>query len=137
LRPGQSFEPLKIPHRSQPARRAQFADHFVPATLVMRRRAKPSRRRGLQFDALEKSVKRQIEIEPRLLAVGDHVEAGLELVVNRNGDGVLDQFLAIGFAELVQILAGELQPAGKRITADDGRSEGRRGHEVGGMRYEV
>jgi hypothetical protein len=34
-------------------------------------------------------VKREVEIEPRLFAIGDHIETGGDLVVDRCDDGVL------------------------------------------------
>ena len=48
----------------------------------------------------EEAVKREIEIEPRLLAVGDDVQAGGHLIVHGGDDGVVLQFCAVGFAEL-------------------------------------
>ena len=61
------------------------------AALVVRGRAEPPRRRGFEFDALEVSVERKIEIEPRLLAVGDHVQPGRDLIVHgRDHRVVLD-----------------------------------------------
>ena len=68
----------------------------------------PNRRGGclLAIDALDVAVERQVEIEPRLLAIGDHVQSGGHLVVDgrdrqrrpatllsrlgRNGPGVAD-----------------------------------------------
>jgi hypothetical protein len=67
----------------------------------------------------KKSVKRQIEIQPRLFAVGDDVQSGRRLIVNGREDGVFLQLRAIGLAELIEMLAGEFQPAGKRVTAND------------------
>src|SRR5205809_118450 len=102
----------------------------MSAALVMGGRSKATWWRGLELESFEKSIKREIEIEPRLLAIGDDVKSGLHLVVNRDGDRVVDEFFAVRFAKLVEILAGKLQPAGKRITADDcGSEEGGR-HEV-------
>ena len=108
----------------------------MPAALVVRWRTEAAQRRGFQFDPFEKAVERQIEIEPRLFAVGNDVKPCFELVVNCDQDGVFDQFLAVGFAELVQVPAGEFEPTGKRVAADHCRSEGRVRHEAGGMRDE-
>ena len=108
----------------------------MSAALIMSGRSEPALRRGLEFDAFQKSVKREIEIEPRLFAIGDDVESGLQLVVNRGEDGVVVEFFAVCLAEPVKVLAGKLQPARKRITADDGGSEQGWWHEVGDMRYE-
>ena len=90
----------------------------MPAPLVVGGRAEPARRNGLQLDPFQKTVKGKIEIEPGLFAVGNDVQARVQLIVNRNRDRILDQFLAVRFPELVQVLAGELQPAGQRIAAD-------------------
>ena len=54
----------------------------VPPALVVRRRAEAAGRRGLSVDALEEAVEREVEVEARLLAVGDHVEPGGHLVVH-------------------------------------------------------
>ena len=93
------------------------------ATLVVGRRAEPARRRTLKFDALEEAVKRQVEVEPRLFAVGDHVEPGGELIVHGGDDSIIDHLLAVGVAELLEVLAGELKPAGEGVAADDGRAQ--------------
>ena len=102
----------------------------MSAALVMSGRSEAARRRGLELDAFEKSVKREIEIEPRLFAVGDDVKSGLQLVVDGDGDRVVDEFFAVRLAKLVEILGGKLQPAGKRVAADDSGSEEGGSHEV-------
>ena len=63
----------------------------------MSRRSEATRRRGLDLDAFEEPVKREIEIEPRLFAIGDDVESGLQLVVYRGNNCVVDQFFAVRF----------------------------------------
>src|SRR5436190_239766 len=70
------------------------------------------------------SVEREVEIEPRLLPVGDDVQSRGSLVMNGGQDGVVLQFSAVGLAELLQMRTGQFQPARKRITADDGGPEG-------------
>src|SRR5207249_4199797 len=90
----------------------------------MRRRAEAARRRRFQFDPFEKAVEGKIEIQAGLLPVGDYVEAGIELVVNCGDDGVFDQFLTVGLAKLVEVLAGKLQPTGEGVTADNGGAQG-------------
>src|SRR5205823_13370845 len=71
---------------------------FPYTTLFRSGRAEAARRRGFQFDPFEKAVERQIEIEPRLFAVGNDVKSCFELVVNGDQDSVFNQFLAVGFA---------------------------------------
>ena len=76
------------------------------AALIMSRWAEPAGRGGLELDSLDVPVKREIEIEPRLLAVGDYLEAGAKLVADGDADRVVDEFGAIGPAEAVEMLAG-------------------------------
>lgn len=65
-------------------------------------------------------VKRKIEIQTRLLAVGNHIKVRSNLVVNGGNHSVVPQLGAISFTELLKVGASELQPAGPRIAADDG-----------------
>ena len=120
---GQALEALEIVNRAQPFGRLERTADLVFAALVVGRRAEASPRRALKVDALEEAVKRQVEVEPRLFAVGDHVESGGVLVVHRCGHGVVDHFIAVGVAELLEVLAGELQPTGEGVAADDGRAQ--------------
>ena len=101
----------------------------LPA-LIVGGRPETARRRALQLDALEESVERQVEIEPRLLAVGDDVEPGGELIVERAHHRVVLRFGDVGGAEAVEVRGRELQPAGKRIAADDGGAQGALLHGV-------
>jgi hypothetical protein len=48
----------------------------VPAALVVRGRAPPPGRRAFEVDAFEVAVEGEVEVEPRLLAIGHHVEPG-------------------------------------------------------------
>jgi hypothetical protein len=91
----------------------------VLAPLIVRRRTETPRRCRFQFDAFDEAVERKVEIEPRLLAVGDDIEVGVHLILDRDGDGVVDQLGAIRLAELRQMLAGEFEPTRERITAND------------------
>ena len=121
-RAGQALEPLEVPHHAQAPRRAQLAHHLVAPALVVCRRTEAARWRRLQFDPFQETIEGQVEIEPGLFAIGDDVEAGLELVVNRDGDGVINQFLAVSLAEPLEVLAGQFQPAWKRVAADHCRA---------------
>src|SRR5437899_6595910 len=69
-------------------------------------------------------VEREVEVETRLLPVGDHVQARGSLVMNGGQDSVVLQFSAVSLAELLQMRTGQLQPARKGITADDGGPKG-------------
>src|SRR4051794_14520964 len=89
-------EPLKafeLVNRAKPARRAELADDFVLAALVVGGRAESPRRGGLEFNAFDEAIEREVEVEPRLLAVGDDVETGHHLVGDGDGRGV---FLELG-----------------------------------------
>src|SRR6185369_6346900 len=66
---------------------------------------------------------REIEIEAGLLAIGHDIKAGGDLIVECANDGVVLHLGEVFFAKGVQILAGLLQPGGKRIAADDGGAE--------------
>src|SRR5262249_7350403 len=109
-------------NNSQAARRAQFAGDSVFTALIVRGRPETARQSLFQFDAFQKAVERQVEIEPRLLAISDHVQTGGDLIVNRRDHGVFLKLSAIRFPELIQMLAGEFEPTGKWIAADDGCS---------------
>ena len=75
----------------------------MPSPLVVGGRTKPARRHGFQCDPLEVTVEGKIEIKPRLFAVGDDVESGIELIANCHGDGVVDEFGPVGFAKFLEI----------------------------------
>jgi hypothetical protein len=40
----------------------------------------------------------------------------------RSDDGVVNHLIAVAVAELLKVLAGELEPAGEGVAADDSRS---------------
>jgi hypothetical protein len=54
-----------------------------------------------------------------LFNVRNHIQTGGGLVVHSNSYGIVDQLRAIGFPELLEMLASELEPAWKRVAADD------------------
>src|SRR4051812_45110228 len=89
----------------------------------MRRRPKPPRRLWLDGDPFEVPVKRQVKIEARLLAVGDHVEPRGELIMHRGHHRILLHLRDIRRPKLIEMLRGKLQPTWKRIAADDRRTE--------------
>src|SRR5438876_11429361 len=89
------------------------------AALVVSRRTEKAARPRFQRNAAQKSIERQVEIEPGLLAIGDHIEPGGNLVVHRGADGVVQRFGQVVFAELLHVQRDELEPAWKRVAADD------------------
>src|SRR5688572_13784720 len=93
------------------------------ATLVVSRRTESTRGRRLHRNPLQISIEGQVEVEPRLFTIGNHIQSGTDLIVNRRDDGVVLQFFQIIRTKTIQMLAGELQPPGKRVTSDHGRSQ--------------
>lgn len=128
---GKSLEPEEIGDCAEAARGAKFACDTVASSLVVGGRAEASLGRGFELDALEVTIEGEIEIEAGLFAVGDDIEASLELIMNSDRDGVVYGFIAIGVTELVEVDRGELEPAGKRITSDDGGTKWARLHSCG------
>ena len=121
---GQLLQAAPLVERAQPVRRLELADDLVPAALVVRGRPPAAARLVLQLDALEERVEGQVEVEARLLAVGDHVEAGAHLVADRRRDGVARRLLEVVGPEVVDVLGRELEPARERVAADDRRADG-------------
>ena len=103
--------------------RAEFADDLVFSALVVGGRAEAPRRGGFEFDALDVAIEREVEIEAGLFAIGDDIEAGGELVVERGDDGIVLDLGAVGGTEAVEVGGGEFEPRGKRVAADDGGAE--------------
>ena len=100
-----------------------FADDLVFATLVVGGRTESPWGRGFELDALDVAVKREIEIEAGLLAIGDDIQPCGQLVVKRGDDGIVLNLCAVGRAEFFEVGGGEFKPGGKRIAADDGGAE--------------
>ena len=98
---------------------AEFAHHAVLSTLIVSGWTKPSRRRPFQFDSFKKAVEGQVEVEPRLLSVGDHVQPGGGLIRDGNTHGIVDEFFPIGLAKFRKVVAGKLKPARKGIASND------------------
>src|SRR5262249_33221286 len=101
---------------------------FMFATLIVSWRTETTGRGAFELDALKIAVKGKVEIETSLFAVGDDVEAGGGLVVDGGDDGVFLKFGAVSLAELIEVGAGEFEPARERVAADDGRSKRLRSH---------
>ena len=100
----------------------------MPAALVVCRRAETPGRCLLDLDAVEVAVEREVEVEARLLAVGDHVEARGDLVVHGADNCVLGQLVEIVAAELVEMGGCELEPPRQRVAPDHRRPERSLGH---------
>ena len=71
----------------------------------MGRRSEPARRRTLQLDAGEEAVEGKVEVQAGLLTVGDHVQAGGDLIVDRGDDSIVLQLAAVVRSELVEVRA--------------------------------
>jgi len=121
---GQPAQSLEFGDRPQAAWCRQFARDLVPATLVMGGRAKAPRARRLQGNPLEKAVERQVEIEPRLLAVGDDIQAGGQLILNRHHGGVLLHLFEVVSTKGLELAGREFQPARKGVAANDRGAQG-------------
>src|SRR5439155_720222 len=100
---------------------AQLAGDAVTAALVVRRRAEAPARLALRLEPGEERVEGEVEVEAGLLPVGDDVEPRTHLIADRRGDGIADRLLAVVRAEVNDVLAGELEPAGKGVAAGHGR----------------
>ena len=126
-RPWRSDAPqaLELLDRAEAARRGEIADDPVLRALVVRGRSEPARRLAL-LDPVDEAVEAEVEVEPGLLAVGDRVEPGGDLVVHGRDDGVLLQLGDVVGPEFAEVRGGMLEPAGQRVAADHGRAE--RGH---------
>src|SRR5690606_965215 len=66
---------LELLDGAEPARSAKLARHAMLAALIVRGRAEAPRRRALELDPFEEAVEGKVEVEPRLLAVGDDIES--------------------------------------------------------------
>ena len=94
-------EPLELLDDAEAARGAELADDAVAPTLVVRGRTEAPPWSLLELEPVEVRVERQVEVEPGLLAVGDHVEPGAHLIRDGRGDRVSHRLFAIVGAEFV------------------------------------
>ena len=67
----------------------------------MRRRSKLSGFCCIVFDSLYESIERQVEVEPCLLSIGDHIQACCNLVVNCRNNSIFNHFFNICRTKLV------------------------------------
>jgi hypothetical protein len=115
----QPLQSIEFLHYTEPARSLQFAHHTMPSALVVGRRTEASRDDCLGIDPFEKSIERQIEVQPGLFSVCDDVQAGRFLIVQRTHHRIVLCFGQIGRAETIEVPGRELEPARKRVTSDD------------------
>jgi hypothetical protein len=92
--------------------------------LIVPWRAKTPQNGRVVFDSFEEAVERKVEVEARLLAIGDDVQTCLNLVVDSGNDGVILHFTNLGFAELRKMLRGEFEPRREWIASDHGCTQG-------------
>ena len=107
---GEPLEPLELLDHTQTARCAQFASDWMLSALIVRRRAKAPRRRGLELDTLDVAVKRKIKIQPRLLAIRDDIEPRSELIIYRADHRIILNLRDVILPKLTKILAGKFKP---------------------------
>ena len=119
---GEALEPLKIGNGAESFGSGKLAGDLVFAALIVSGRTESAGGGGFEFDAGDEPVKGKVEIEAGLLAVGNDVKASGGLVVDGDAHGVVDKFLAILNAELIEVSAGEFQPAREGVAADDSGS---------------
>ena len=75
----------------------------MPTPLVMSRGTEASGRCRFEVDAFYVAVKREIEVEAGLFAVGDHIQACTHLVAEGRDDGIVLDFGDIIGSECVQV----------------------------------
>src|SRR5439155_24444630 len=92
---------------AEPARSSQLPRDSMPSALVVGRRTEPPTRLALELEPFEERVERQVEVVPGLFAVGDHVEAGSQLVVDGHRDGIPPELREVVLAQLIAVKAGE------------------------------
>ncbi len=121
---GDALESFKILNCSEATGSADFACDVMSAALVVGRGAEASGGCAFQVDALEKPIEGQIEVQAGLFTIGDHIETGRDLVVQGDGDGIIDEFCAVGGSEFVEGAAGKLEPSREGVAADNGGAQG-------------
>ena len=115
---------LELLDGPEPTRRGEVADDAVLRALVVRGRTEEPLWLAL-LDPLEEAVEAEVEVEPSLLAVRDHVETRGDLVVDGCDHRVLLELGCVVRPELVQVFGGVFEPAGKGVAPDHGRSQRR------------
>ena len=107
---------------AQPVGSRERADGAVAVALIVGGRT-PAGGSAAAVRAAEIIVEAEVEIDALHFAVGDPVEAGAELVVDRQANGIADGFFAISRPEQIGmgVHVGDefLEPARKRPASDD------------------
>jgi hypothetical protein len=94
----------------------------MPSTLIVGWGSEPAEGLTLQIQALQETVKRQVEIQAGLLAIRDHIQPRVNLIPNRYRHRIVYQLRPISFTKPVEMSTGKLQPSRERIAADHGRA---------------
>jgi hypothetical protein len=97
------FESLELRDRTQAGRCFQLTYESMPTTLVVRWWPESPRRLRLPFDSAERAVKRQVEVQPRLLAVCDNVQSRGDLIMNGRDHCIFLHFGNIRRTKLDQV----------------------------------
>ena len=120
---GHAFQATVFLHCPESTGCLQWGDHRVATPLVMGRRPPPTGRGRLEVDPLKVAVETQIEVQPGLLAIGDDVQAGCQLVLHGTGHRIGLKLCAVLGTKALEVLGGMLQPGRKRVTANDRGSQ--------------
>jgi hypothetical protein len=75
----------------------------VPTALIVGGGTETARRAAFEFNPAQMSVERKIEIQPRLLSIGNDVQPSGGLIVYGGQDRIVLQFGSICFPELIQM----------------------------------
>jgi hypothetical protein len=128
---GEALEALEICDGAEATRGAECGGDAMAAALVVGWGAEAAGGSGFKFDAFEETVEREVKIEAGLFAVCDDVEAGIDLVVDGDDDGIVDELLAVCVTEVGEVGGGEFEPGGEGVAADDRRAEWLGLHRLG------
>ncbi len=99
----QAAKPLPLGHDPEPVGRRELADDPVAPALVVGRRPEAAARLVVELEPVQEGVEGEVEVEPRLLAVRDHVDTRAQLVADGRPDRVASRLLAVVRAELVEV----------------------------------
>src|SRR6266566_3117224 len=102
----------------------------MPAALIVSGGTRSALRLRFDCNPRQEAVERQIEIQARLFAIADDVEAGRDLVVYCGRDGVVQELGYVVRAKFVEVGGDKLQPTWERIAADDRCAKGILLHET-------
>lgn len=121
---GEATKPLVLLDRAKATGGAKGAGDGVFSSLIVGRGAEAARGGGFQVDAFDVPVEREVEVEAGLFAIGDDVETGRELVVERGDDRVVLGLRKIVGTEAIELLSGQFKPPREGVGTDDRCSQG-------------